>query len=132
MARSADDHRYRIVLARPSGPLRSVLDLALQSSEDFAVVAEPMTGHDAIDAVRWCHSDAIVLGVLLPGVNALRLLPLIRTMAPDATVMVLAVEPTARFVHVVKARGADLCEQSDTPPPLLLQRLLAQLEPATI
>src|SRR4051812_21980115 len=106
MAPSEMGHCYRVVLAHHDQRLQSPLRRAFLSTMQFSVVAEATTGSDAIRAVRQHRPDGVVLGVLLPRVSALRALPVIRAESPNTTIMVLAVAPTPRLVHVATERGA--------------------------
>ena len=128
MARSEVRHSYRVVLAHHDQRLQSPLRRAFLSTKQFTVVAEASTGSDAIRAVRRHRPDGLVLGVLLPRVNALRALPVIRADSPDTTIMVLAVEPSPRLVHVAIERGAHLCECAELEPAAIASRLLDRLE----
>ena len=118
-----DDNRFRVVLAHDDDLLRTELRRAFSSSGSFTVVHEASNGLQAINAVASHKPDAVVVGLLVPVINALGALPLLRAASPDTKVMVLSVVPNAKLSRVAAERGATLCEREDLPAAMLVERL---------
>ena len=94
----------RAVLCLADEVLQLQLRHALQSS-GFAVVAQLDRGIETLPAVADADPDLVVIDVALVGTVGLRLLGMIKELAPGATVVALS--PFATIdVHVLEA-GAD-------------------------
>lgn len=101
---AADRHLGRAVLCVAEEVLNLQLRHALQIS-GFAVVAQVERGIETLPAVADTDPDLILVDVALVGTVGLRLLGMIKELAPGATVVALS--PFATIdVHVLEA-GAD-------------------------
>jgi DNA-binding NarL/FixJ family response regulator len=122
-----DGNRYSVVLAHVDPARRSDLRRAFDGSPHFSVVGAVTTGVDVLAQVRHKTPDAVVLGLLLPAMNALEVLPKIRASSPLTVSVVVVSEPTARLERIASDRGADLCE-AEAFPDYLVARLMAELQ----
>ena len=122
-----DGDRYSVVLAHVDPARRADLRRAFDGSRHFDVVGEATTGVDVLAEVRHKTPDAVVMGLLLPAMNALEVLPKIRASSPSTVSLVFVTEPTARLERIASDRGADLCEAEQLSD-YLVARLAVELD----
>jgi DNA-binding NarL/FixJ family response regulator len=63
---------------------------ALERSGQFRVVAEAGDGQQGLEAVRTARPDLVLLDILMPVMDGIHALPLIRAECPDAVVVMLS------------------------------------------
>jgi len=63
---------------------------ALERTGQFQVVAEAADGRQGVDAVRTHQPDLVLLDILMPVMDGIQALPLIRHECPDAIVVMLS------------------------------------------
>jgi signal transduction histidine kinase len=103
----ADDaHPITVVLIDDTPDIRMLLDATLTQAGGFDVVAEAGNGRDGIEQVRRHQPDLVLLDLAMPVMDGLEALPLIRSAAPNAVVVVLSGFETSRMAHVAVTAGA--------------------------
>lgn len=82
--------RYRVVVADDDLDVRTLARRYLERSGRFTVVAEAVDGDEAVSAAETHQPDLTLLDLNMPDTDGLTALPLIRTVAPACTVVVLS------------------------------------------
>jgi len=80
----------RVVAIDDSEDLLFLVRNALERSGQFSVVAEAGDGEAGVAAVRAAQPDLVLLDILMPVMDGLHALPLIREECPDAVVVMLS------------------------------------------
>ena len=96
----------RVLIADDHALVRSGLRMLLESEGDFEVVAEAGTADEAVRAARLEKPDVVLLDVVMPGRSGLEALGEMLAAAPDAKVLVLAMQDDPRYVREAFAAGA--------------------------
>ena len=81
--------RIRILLVDDHDLIRRNIRRLLESQVDFELIAEAVTGLDAIRQAHERQPDVILLDISLPALSGLAALPQIRKAAPDARVLMV-------------------------------------------
>jgi DNA-binding NarL/FixJ family response regulator len=96
----------RILLADDHAVLRSGLRLLLEAEPDLKVVGEAGNGHEALALAQSLQPDLIVLDLTMPGLGGLEALPLLRTAAPAARILVLTMHDDEGYLRQALRGGA--------------------------
>ncbi len=116
--------RYRAVLVDDMVPLRQLIRLTLERSGQFEIVGEAGNGRDGVELAEALHPDLVLLDVSMPVMDGLEALPRIRSVAPDATVVMLSGFSELRLGADAAAGGASAYLEKGLAPDVLVQRLL--------
>ncbi|AZQ37087.1 response regulator transcription factor [Streptomyces cyaneochromogenes] len=93
----------RLVVADDNPVVRAGLTALLSTHADITVVAEATNGHEAHEAARRHHPDAILLDVRMPGMDGITALPHLVRIAP---VLMLTYSRESETVREALRRGA--------------------------
>ncbi|OGO45683.1 MAG: DNA-binding response regulator [Chloroflexi bacterium RBG_16_63_12] len=96
----------RILLADDHAVLRSGLRLLLEAQPDLKVVGEAGNGREALALAQSLQPDLIVLDLTMPGLGGLEALPLLRTAAPAARILVLTMHDDEGYLRQALRGGA--------------------------
>ena len=118
---------FRTVLADDVFDLRFMVKLALERSGRFQVVAEAENGDQAVDLARKHQPDLVLLDVSMPVKDGLEALPDIRTVSPNAKVVMLSGFEASRLAATAIASGAAAYLEKGIPPGELVSELLKVL-----
>jgi signal transduction histidine kinase len=80
----------RVVLIDDTPDIRDLLRMVLELSERYEVVGEAGDGATGIELVRQWQPDLVLLDLAMPVMDGLEALPAIRSVCPDASVVVLS------------------------------------------
>lgn len=116
--------RYRALLVDDMVPLRQLIRLTLERSGQFEVVGEAGNGRDGVEVAEALQPDLVLLDVSMPVMDGLEALPRIRSVAPDATVVMLSGFSELRLGADAAAGGASAYLEKGLAPDVLVQRLL--------
>jgi two-component system, NarL family, response regulator NreC len=107
----------RLVIADDHAIVREGLRALLGIHSDMTVVAEASDGHQALDAVRRCAPDVLVIDLTMPTLGGLEAIVRVNTAAPRTRILVLTMHSAPEFVrpaidagahgYVVKGAGLD-------------------------
>lgn len=86
--------------------LRALLRYGLEEDEQLRVVGEAGNARDAIDAIGSLQPDVVLLDLSMPGMDGLEALPLVRSAAPAASVIVFSGFAADRMREPALALGA--------------------------
>lgn len=117
--------RYRTLLVDDMVPLRQLIRLTLERSGEFEVVGEAGNGRDGVEVADALQPDLVLLDVSMPMMDGLEALPRIRTVAPDARVVMLSGFSELRLGADAAAGGASAYLEKGLAPDVLVKRLLA-------
>lgn len=118
---------FRIVLADDVFDLRFMVKLALERSGRFQVVAEAENGDQAVALAKQYQPDLVLLDVSMPVKDGLEALPDIRSVSPNAKVVMLSGFEASRLASTAMASGASAYLEKGIPPRELVMELLKVL-----
>ena len=96
----------RVLVADDAADLRGVVRMLLDLEDDFEVVAEAGTGLEAIELSRVHRPDLIVLDLAMPVLDGLRALGELRTVVPDAKVVMFSAYDSPSTIARARDLGA--------------------------
>ena len=120
---------FRIVLADDVFDLRFMVKLALERSGRFQVVAEAENGDQAVALAKEHQPDLVLLDVSMPVKDGLEALPDIRSVSPNAKVVMLSGFEASRLASTALESGASAYLEKGIPPGELVTELLKVLGP---
>ena len=118
---------FRIVLADDVFDLRFMVKLALERSGRFQVVAEAENGDQAVALAKQHQPDLVLLDVSMPVKDGLEALPDIRSVSPNAKVVMLSGFEASRLASTAMPSGAAAYLEKGIPPGELVTELLKVL-----
>ncbi len=96
----------RVVLADDHALMREGLVLLLQAQGDIEVVGQASDGVEALERVRSCRPDVVLLDINMPRMNGLETLELIRQAVPQTRVVIMSRYEKEAYVHQALKAGA--------------------------
>ena len=118
---------FRIVLADDVFDLRFMVKLALERSGRFQVVGEAENGDEAVKLAEKHQPDLVLLDVSMPVKDGLEALPDIRSVSPNAKVVMLSGFEASRLASTAIESGASAYLEKGIPPGQLVTELLKVL-----
>jgi DNA-binding NarL/FixJ family response regulator len=114
-----------IMVVDDSEDLRELISMVLERHpEGWRVVATAAEGRAAVDQARTSQPDLVLLDIAMPVMDGMQALPLIRDVAPEATVVMLSGYPFSTAGQGALDAGAHgYLEKSD-----LVHGLIPRLE----
>ena len=82
----ADGRAIRIVIADDEADVRLLLRIQLQEA-GFEIACEAADGRAAIECCEATKPDAVVLDLLMPGMNGFEAIPVLRREHPDVSIV---------------------------------------------
>jgi len=102
-----DRHPLRVLVVDDHVLFRQAVCLLLTQQSHIVVVGEADNGRDAVAAAEYLRPDVVLLDLLLPALNGLEALQLMRKRAPQSRVlMVTAVDTQERIIAALGAGAA--------------------------
>jgi DNA-binding NarL/FixJ family response regulator len=98
--------KTRIIIADDHSVVRSGLRLLLQSSPDFAVVAEAEDGEEAVTLVDRHKPDVVIMDISMPKMNGIEATGMMRQNDPDLKIIILTVHEDEEYVYQMLRAGA--------------------------
>lgn len=95
-----------IILADDHAMVRQGLRVLLEAEKDLTVVGEAEDGLQTLRAAERLKPDVLVLDVMMPKLNGLEALPILRQRSPGTQVVVLSMYPNEAFVVEALRQGA--------------------------
>ena len=106
----------RVLVVDDEPDYRFLVRLALRRDADFRVVGEASSGPEGIDAAARLQPDVVLLDLVMPGVDGLASLPLLREAAPGAAIVATSASRDSEVVPLLRA-GGSLGHLSKAVPP---------------
>lgn len=118
----------RLLLVDDHAVVRQGLKMFLASEPDFQVIGEAANGQVAIDMTRQLRPDVVLMDLLMPGMNGVEAIRIIRQEMPQTEVIALTsvLEDTA-VVGAIRA-GATGYLLKDTDGPELIRAIKAAFD----
>lgn len=85
---------------------RALYQHALGRAQGFTVVGEAHDGLEGVTAARRCQPDVVLLDVMMPVMDGLVALPLIKSASPFSRVVMLSSLPGRMMIDACMAAGA--------------------------
>ncbi|HEX4819751.1 MAG TPA: response regulator [Acidimicrobiales bacterium] len=82
----ANEEAIRVVIADDEPDVRTLLRIQLQGA-GFEITCEAADGRAAIECCEATHPDAMVLDLLMPGMNGFEAIPVLRREHPDVAIV---------------------------------------------
>jgi DNA-binding NarL/FixJ family response regulator len=95
-----------VVLVDDHAIVRQGIRSILAADADFMIVGEASDGLEAIQKVKQMAPDLVVLDIMMPGLNGMDALRIIRQKSPNTRVVMLSVYNTVPFVAEALRSGA--------------------------
>ena len=117
----------RVVIVEDHPLMQSALEATLKSAEGFTVVGTATSGLQAEPLVSRTQPDLVLLDLLLPGLDGLSCLALVRERHPETTVVVLSGTEDDEIVERALSGGAAAVVSKSISPadlPVLLRQVL--------
>jgi len=117
----------RVVIVEDHPLMQSALEATLKGAEGFTVVGTATSGLQAEPLVSRTQPDLVLLDLLLPGLDGLSCLALLRERHPETTVVVLSGTEDDEIVERALSGGAAAVVSKSISPadlPVLLRQVL--------
>jgi DNA-binding NarL/FixJ family response regulator len=96
-----------VVLVDDAEDVRFLTRLALERTGAFTVVAEGADGAEGVSVIERHRPDVMLLDVAMPVMDGLEMLPIVRQLCPDSTIVMYSGHPAARLAAQSLDLGAD-------------------------
>jgi DNA-binding NarL/FixJ family response regulator len=96
-----------VVLVDDAEDVRFLTKLALERAGLFAVVAEGSDGVEGVAVIEQHRPDVMLLDVAMPVMDGLEMLPVVRGLCPEATIIMYSGHPASRLAAQSLGLGAD-------------------------
>ncbi|MGB8650246.1 MAG: EAL domain-containing protein [Mycobacteriales bacterium] len=97
----------RVLVVEDDASVGQLLKALLDDEQDFQVVGQATDGREAIALARYLRPDVVLLDLALPGVGGLEALPMLRTVAPRAHIVVVSGMDAAALRDRATRAGAE-------------------------
>jgi len=97
----------RVLVVDDEPDLRILLWMAVEADGRCQVVADASTGDEGVALAAEHQPDVVVLDQMMPGMDGVRAVPLIRQAAPTAKVIMMSALGDAQLRERAMAAGAD-------------------------
>lgn len=122
-ARVQAEGTVRTLICDDDPVIRLMLRLALEGADRFTVVAEVGDGREAVAQAGLLQPDLVLIDLTMPVMSGDEAIPLVRRVAPDATVVVMSGLLETAVAPQVEALGAAAYLEKGTPVAVILERL---------
>jgi DNA-binding NarL/FixJ family response regulator len=111
----------RALIVDDEALVRTGLRMILESADDIAVVGEAEDGADAVDAVRRCRPNVVLMDIRMPRLDGLAATVAVRELDNPPRIVILTTFDVDDHVFRALQAGADGFLLKDTPPRDLIQ-----------
>ncbi|GLR17555.1 response regulator [Portibacter lacus] len=106
----------RIYIIEDDEVIMESLQFLIKEELGFRLTGGSVNAEDAILALKYVHSDVLLLDVSLPGMNGIEAIPLIKELQPDLNILMLTVHEDSDTVFSALRNGAIGYLLKGTPP----------------
>jgi DNA-binding NarL/FixJ family response regulator len=96
-----------VLVVDDAANLRELLTLLLESEDDFEVVGTASDGAKAIDVAEQLKPDIVLLDLAMPVLDGMAALPKLRSLLPDASIVIFSGFDQGALVEEALKIGAD-------------------------
>lgn len=118
----------RVLVVDDDSRFRLIVRTLLRRAEGFEVAGEAGDGHEALELARSEAPDAILLDLLMPGMDGFTALPALRRVMPECRIVVLTALDEDQVAPETALVGADAFLEKRHLAELLMPVLLGQHE----
>jgi len=101
-----NDSIVKVAIVDDHAIVRAGLKQFLSEMVDLRVVGEAASGREAIDLVRTCEIDVLIMDLSMPGQSGIDALAMIRAKAPDVGILILSGYPEEQYAVNLIRQGA--------------------------
>jgi DNA-binding NarL/FixJ family response regulator len=96
--------KIKVVIADDYKLLREMLRLTLRQEKDIEIVGEAGNGLQALDVISDLKPDVVLLDIIMPEMDGIKVLPAIREKSPNTKALMLTVaSDEAKILNALKA-----------------------------
>ncbi len=117
--------RTRIVLIDDNDVFRHALEMLLDLTDEFEIVASEPDGTRAGELCRELRADVVLVDYRLPGLDGVQVTELIREECPEVAVVALTAAAGRREIEAMLDAGAVTCMRKDEPLDAIVQAIRA-------
>jgi DNA-binding NarL/FixJ family response regulator len=110
----------RILIADDHAIVRGGLKQIIATTTDIVVAGEAAQGAEAIEKLRTCQVDLLLLDMTMPGISGVDLIRRVRTEQPVLPILVLSIHNEAQVVARAVRAGATGYVTKDSDPDIIL------------
>ncbi len=108
-------------------PFREAARRVVDATAGFAWAGEAGSGEEAVDRVRECEPDIVIMDVRMPDMDGIEAARLVAAACPQVTVLLVSAEPLASpATDLLRSRAAAFSRKQNFGPALLRMLKLRQ------
>src|SRR5262245_44765996 len=96
-----------ILIADDNKRLRAIIRRILTQDPDLDVVGEAEDGAQAVQLAHELHPDIVLMDLVMPQINGLEAMRLIKVERPDTMVIIMTVNPEEAYRRAAEASGTN-------------------------
>jgi DNA-binding NarL/FixJ family response regulator len=112
-----------VLICDDNAAMRTLLGVIVGSSPGLRVLGEANDGNEAVAEARRHQPDVILLDLAMPNRNGLEALPELRSVAPEARIIVFSGFATATVADQVLALGAASYLEKGADPDMIIDAI---------
>jgi DNA-binding NarL/FixJ family response regulator len=110
----------RVLAVDDQRPFREAARRVVDATAGFAWAGEACSGAEAVDLVRECEPDIVIMDVRMPDMDGIDAARLVAAERPDVTVLLVSAEPLASpAADLLRSRAAAFSRKQNFGPALL-------------
>jgi DNA-binding NarL/FixJ family response regulator len=110
----------RVLAVDDQRPFREAARRVVDATAGFAWAGEACSGAEAVDLVRECEPDIVIMDVRMPDMDGIEAARLLAAERPDVTVLLVSAEPLASpAADLLRSRAAAFSRKQHFGPALL-------------
>ncbi len=117
----SEDKRFRVMVVDDHPLLRDGLRQVLENTGEFEVVGQATDGEEAVSLAERLHPDAVIMDLIMPGMDGLAACREIVALLPEARVLMLTASTDDEAVIAAVAAGVTGYVVKDASLPDLLE-----------